>query len=717
MQPPETRAQSEMLAAETNAAGILEAEYAVQLNFGGVQTMEANEALMRASRGGMLMGLQLKAVGQTIAAGQRMKRQIQGACRDEDNGIISELRLILEAVSKIQLHESLSKSIGYCIDENGGVRDSASPELENARQRVASLEGRCKGILNGYPGEAIEHNGRWCVAMSDPSTIPPKALVVGTSTGGSVSYVEPQAAVPINNELLQAHGFESAAEEQVLWKLTGEIEESFEDLQVTLQTVCWLDGITAKSRFGNWIGGTLAKFSDFPKAGRNRSSAPAEGVAEDDEQDAQWLLSLKQLKHPLLLAKYLKKQGRQGGRGSAQTRALSNARQRLLRNSSLVAQHQKPQQQERADEPVAPIASDICIHKKTRALIITGPNTGGKTITLKAVGIASLMARCGVPIPAAYPARLPCFSSVLADIGDEQSLSASLSTFSGHLNRIQSLRYESDSQSLVLLDEVGTGTDPSEGTALGIALLRALVKGGPGGAAFTMATTHHSALTSLKFTDGDGVFENASVEFNEEELRPTYRLLMGVPGRSNALNIASRLGLDGSIVEAASQRMGNSRLDVDTAIMELERLHQQADADDKQCIAINNRMSRVATEYRSIKKQLDESEAKLALKKAEAIKSIVKSSRAKLNSYRPPVAPTAGETSKRGKSPPATTAPVAEEDPEPEQRVIKEGDMVFIPKLQMQAMVVTVKSTGKLLDLKVGAMTLTAKAVEVELVG
>eukprot|EP00873_Tetraselmis_striata_P044957 jgi/Tetstr1/465221/TSEL_009927.t1 len=743
MRPPPTQAESERLAAETRAADVLESEYAIQLNFGGVNTLEAHTALMRASRGGMLTGTMLRAVAQTINVGQRLRRQVQAASWDEEvreNGVMRLLR----AVNDIVPQEALAKAIIAATSDSGHLRDSASPELERARQRVASLEGRVKGILKGYPGEAILHNGRWCVAVSDPSTIAAKALVVGSSSGGAVTYIEPQAAVPINNDIAQAMGLASAAEEAALWKLTGEVMEVEQEVSAALATVCWLDAITAKARFGNWMGGTLATLVPFPKTGRDRrankrsqaADAGADG-ADGEDDAARWLLDLRQLRHPLLMAKYmkaLKKSGRSSGGGrQAPARSLSSARQRLLRNSmvakSLIGDKARSSAlasevgaagsgaegdagEEEEEELREPVASDLRIRKETRALVITGPNTGGKTLTLKALGLAVLMARCGVPVAAAHPARLPCFDSVLADIGDEQSLSASLSTFSGHLKRIQGLRKESTSKSLVLLDEVGTGTDPGEGTALGISLLRALVRGGPGGAAFTMATTHMGALTSLKYSDG--VFENACVEFNEEALRPTYRLLLGVPGKSNALNIAARLGLDAGVVEAARARMGAGAAEVDSAISRLERLKAVAQADGQAAAALEGRMARLAVEFKRLSKTTAEKEAELALREAEELNKLLRRVRSSVDANESKrqqqeqgrKGGAAGpKTSGKG-SKTALQSSAASADWAP-----KVGELVHVPKLKKNVTVAAI--SGDQLQLNMGLLKVSVNVTEV----
>jgi len=200
------------------------------------------------------------------------------------------------------------------------------------------------------------------------------------------------------------------------------------------------------------------------------------------------------------------------------------------------------------------IPVDLLISPHIRVVTITGPNTGGKTVTLKTLGLAALMAKVGLFVPAREPVEMPWFDQVLADIGDEQSLQQSLSTFSGHIRRISRILNalgtgEQDLEtpnSLVLLDEVGAGTDPAEGSALAIALLQYLADH----AQLTVATTHFGELKALKYEDQR--FENASVEFDDATLSPTYRLLWGIPGRSNALAIALRLGLKAEVVGGRS---------------------------------------------------------------------------------------------------------------------------------------------------------------------
>ncbi|CCH65500.1 Recombination inhibitory protein MutS2 [Richelia intracellularis HM01] len=233
------------------------------------------------------------------------------------------------------------------------------------------------------------------------------------------------------------------------------------------------------------------------------------------------------------------------------------------------------QQQYEGGTTVVPI--DLLIKPEIKVVTITGPNTGGKTVTLKTLGLVALMAKVGLFIPAKEPVEIPWFDQILVDIGDEQSLQQSLSTFSGHICRIIRIlnALSEKSASLVLLDEVGAGTDPVEGNALAIALLQYLADN----AQLTIATTHFGELKSLKYEDER--FENASVEFDEITLSPTYRLLWGIPGRSNALMIASHLGLKLEIIKQAESKLVRGTNEVNQVIagLEAQRRSQETKAD------------------------------------------------------------------------------------------------------------------------------------------
>jgi len=237
-------------------------------------------------------------------------------------------------------------------------------------------------------------------------------------------------------------------------------------------------------------------------------------------------------------------------------------------------------------DPAEAVPLDLELAAESRALVITGPNTGGKTVALKTLGLAVALAQSGVPVPAAA-AALPAFSRVHADIGDEQSLAASLSTFSGHLHNIAAFLADCPPNALVLMDELGTGTDPVEGAALGIALVEAFMEAG----GVVMISTHHDALKV--FAQRTASVVNAAMEFDPVTLAPTYRLKVGRPGRSNALEIASRLGLRADIVERARELVADDAVELDDVLRNLE---SQERALEKERGALGGRIAELEAE-------------------------------------------------------------------------------------------------------------------------
>lgn len=344
--------------------------------------------------------------------------------------------------------------------------------------------------------------------------------------------------------------------------LSEQVAEVKPDLERLLVIVTTIDLAVARARYSLWLEANPPTFTNLKVEDDKAELMPS----ETENQQFQNPVTLRQLRHPLLVW----------------------------------------QQQHEQGTAVVPI--DVTIKPTIRVVAITGPNTGGKTVTLKTIGMAAIMAKVGLFIPAREPVELPWFDLVLADIGDEQSIEQSLSTFSGHIRRISrilegiapvemqglvsenqdefeavKIREESENQdefeplkpnnpisnSLILLDEIGAGTDPTEGSALATSLLQYLADS----ALLTIATTHFGELKALKYQDER--FENASVEFDEKTLQPTYRLLWGIPGRSNALTIAKRLGLKLEILETAASYLGGASQDVNDVIAGLEAQRKQ----------------------------------------------------------------------------------------------------------------------------------------------
>ena len=256
---------------------------------------------------------------------------------------------------------------------------------------------------------------------------------------------------------------------------------------------------------------------------------------------------------------------------------------------------------------------DIRFMDGKRVLIVTGPNTGGKTVTLKTVALFAMLNQAGFPIPASEGSRLPVFSSIFADIGDEQSIDESLSTFSSHMKKIALMMNHADSSSLVLLDELGSGTDPLEGGAIAMAALDVLIER----KSFVLVTTHHGILKNYGYTNPSCV--NASVEFSSQTMSPTYRLLMGVPGESHALDIALRSGLPVHIVEGARSYIAGEQADVSALIKGLNQKHVELDMLQKQ--ARDELVKSQEKEIRLHRKEIELKEKELRLKEMEHAQS------------------------------------------------------------------------------------------------
>lgn len=267
-------------------------------------------------------------------------------------------------------------------------------------------------------------------------------------------------------------------------------------------------------------------------------------------------------------------------------------------------------------EKVVPINVSIGINYDT--LVITGPNTGGKTVTLKTVGLLAMMTQTGLHIPAGSGTIMPVYRKIYADIGDEQSIEQSLSTFSSHMNNIVDIVSNADCNTLVLVDELGAGTDPTEGAALAIAVLEDLNKKG----AQTIATTHYTELKKYAI-ETSGV-QNASMEFNVETLSPTYKLTIGVPGKSNAFEISEKLGLPGEIIEKARTLLDKGDIEFENVISSIEEDKKLAEAERDEAVFINLEMKRQKEELDKKIQRLEEQKEKILAKAKEEARDILK---------------------------------------------------------------------------------------------
>ncbi|MGC2552338.1 MAG: endonuclease MutS2 [Candidatus Sulfotelmatobacter sp.] len=409
------------------------------------------------------------------------------------------------------------------IHPDGTLEDRASPELSRIRREIEKQKRVIQESLRGYLRKLAEGGAaqdelvtirgeRFVIPVKIEQKRRVQGVVHGASSSGQTVFVEPLETIEQNNELVRLLDDELAEVHRILLEMTHRIGEEADGILASASALSELELQFAKARFAE----------DY-----NCVTVQLSGDIQGSCGDSRPRLS-----------------------ASAARLLLHNARHPLLeRNLKL------------KNATVVPITVEL--EGDRRQLVITGPNTGGKTVTLKTIGLLALMAQSGIPVPADR-AEMPVFDAVLADIGDYQSIEQNLSTFSAHVTNIDFISRTATPQSLVLLDELGSATDPEEGAALAVAIASHFGRIG----CMTVISTHH---TSLKIYGANtaGVI-NASVGFDESTLQPTYELKIGVPGASAGINIAQRLGLNPAIIEAARARLGTQARDVGEF---LDRLH------------------------------------------------------------------------------------------------------------------------------------------------
>ena len=460
------------------------------------------------------------------------------------------------------------------LDSNGQVADDASPELRIIRSRLARQRNRLRGNLESYlrgrdtakylqEKIVTERNGRFVLVVRSEHRAAIPGILHGSSSSGASLFLEPLSTVDLNNEIVSLEEKEHDEIRRVLLLLSSMFRRRASDLRRTLLTATEVDSVQARAAFS-----------------RATESCEPQVVNNQD-------FELKAARHPLLMKSVLDRLG------------------------------QSPPER----SSVEPVPINLAISPPTQALIVTGPNTGGKTVALKTAGLLVLMTQAGLHIPAERESRVPVFRTVFADIGDEQSIASNLSTFSGHIANIVTMDRLLALPALVLLDEIGAGTDPVEGSALGRAVIGHFRERG----AHIIATTHDDSLKSYAATTA-GV-TCAAFGFDPDTFAPTYRLAYGSTGRSLALEIAGRLGLDSRVIEAAAKLRGNRETQLADHLAQLEQDRQQLNE-------LRDTLHRQETELTQKSTQLSQRETKLQQQEQQTLETLKETLNTKVRSAR-----------------------------------------------------------------------------------
>ena len=514
-----------------------------------------------AARGGVLDPHALLDVKSTLISCRDLKKSFEK--RAEEYPRLTQIVLGLPDT------HGLVDSITRILSDRGEILDSASPKLGEIRRNLRIAQDRLMSRLQKYVTDSktvsmlqepiiTQRDGRYVIPLRAEFKGKIKSIIHDQSSSGATLFIEPLPVVEANNEIRELQLSQRDEERRILAQVSSLIGEHATELKYGVENLAALDLAFAKAKYADELKASEPILHELKVAGLKVTGSKPSTFQPDN------LPTLK----------------------------LIDARHPLLDSNNVV-----------------PI--DVDPAPGTRAVVITGPNTGGKTVSLKTVGLLVVMAQSGLHIPAQSGSELPCFHSVWADIGDEQSIEQSLSTFSGHITNIIRIIKKIDNRSLVIFDELGSGTDPQEGAAIARAILSHLLDVG----AMTLVATHYPELKT--FAHGTDGVVNASLEFDIKTLRPTYKLTLGLPGRSNALLIAQKLGLPQPIIDSARAEINPLDLRADKL---LDDIRKERNRTSREREKLEKARAKLEAQTHEIEKRLEkiEDERRETLAKARA---------------------------------------------------------------------------------------------------
>ena len=562
LQPTAHFEEAQRLLAETTEARYLLSTH--DLSVGGAHDIRMSADL--AMRGGVLDPQALLDIKSTLIACRVLKKSLEHAAEKAPR--LAQLAVGLPDTL------GLVDAITQVLSERGEVLDSASPKLASLRRSLKVAHDRLMSRLQKYLTDSAsklqepiitQRDGRYVIPLRAEFKGQIKAIVHDQSSSGATLFVEPLPVVELNNEVRELELAGRDEEHRILSELSTLVGTHHEELTYGVENLAVLDLAFAKAKYALEINGSEPILHEMKVHTEKHSVGGSKSKIKDSQPAALKIptITLRDARHPLL-------------------------------------------------DPQTVVPIDIDPKPGTLALVITGPNTGGKTVSLKTVGLLVLMAQSGLHIPAQSDSELPFFHDVFADIGDEQSIEQSLSTFSSHITNIIRILKKADGHSLVILDELGAGTDPQEGAALARAILNHLIERG----ITTFVATHYPELKT--FAHGTEGVMNASLEFDIKTLRPTYRLTIGLPGRSNALAIAQRLGLDPNLVAAAKSEINPDDLRADKLLDDIRKERNRTSHEREKLEKARTRLEMQTQELgKRLEKMEDERRDVLAKARAE----------------------------------------------------------------------------------------------------